>query len=106
MWAKISLTDHPRRALHRAAPNASQDSTVVVFNALGHKQVCRCEQLLLLKQQCAGGLPVNLLKANFVARAKLSEAMQVGGNHVGNLRIAAGGLLLYKQDDGQAASGN
>ncbi len=30
--------------------NASQDSADVVFNALEHKQVWRCEQLLLLKQ--------------------------------------------------------
>ena len=30
--------------------NASQDSTDVVFSALAHKQVWRCEQLLLLKQ--------------------------------------------------------
>ena len=30
--------------------NASQDSTDVVFNALEHKQVWRCQQMLLLKQ--------------------------------------------------------
>ncbi len=30
--------------------NASQDSADVVFNALGHKQVWRCQQFLLLKQ--------------------------------------------------------
>jgi hypothetical protein len=30
--------------------NASQDSTDAVFNVLEHKQVWRCEQLLLLKQ--------------------------------------------------------
>ena len=86
--------------------NASQDSTDVVFNALEHKQVWRCEQLLLLKQQGARRVPINAFKANFVARAKLSQAVQVGGNHVGNLRIAAGGLLFHKKDDRQARGGN
>src|SRR5260370_24567988 len=73
--------------------NASQDSTDVVFNALAHKQVWRCEQLLLLEQQGACSVPINAFKSNLVARAKLAEAVQVGGNHVGNLRIAAGRLL-------------
>src|ERR1700693_2516543 len=73
---------------------------------LEHKQVWRREQLLLLQQQGAGRVPVNEFKANLVARAKLSEAVQVGGNHVGNLRIAPGGLLLHKQDDRLASGGN
>ena len=76
--------------------NASQGSTDVVFNALGHKQVRRCQQLLLLEQECAGGVPVDVLETNLVARAKLSEAVQVGGNHVGDLCIAAGGLLFHE----------
>src|SRR5260370_5436372 len=79
--------------------NASQGSADVVFNALEHKQVWRCEQLLLLKQQGAGLLPVNAFKANLVARTKLSQAVQVGGNHVRNLRIASGGLLFHNHDD-------
>src|SRR5260370_5361985 len=86
--------------------NASQDSADVVFNALEHKQAWRCEQLLLLKQQGAGRVPIDAFKSNLVARAKLSQAVQVGGNDVGDLRIAAGGLLFHKQDDGQAACGN
>jgi hypothetical protein len=55
--------------------NASQDSTDVVFNALEHKQVWRCEQLLLLLQQGAGRVPINAFKSNLVARAKLPQAV-------------------------------
>ncbi len=56
--------------------NASQDSADVVFNALGHKQVWRCEQFLLLQQQGACGLPVNLPKANLADALKLALQYQ------------------------------
>jgi len=55
--------------------NASQDPADVVFSALGHKQISRCEQLLLLQQQGAGRVPVDAFKAKLVARAKLSQAV-------------------------------
>jgi hypothetical protein len=86
--------------------DASQDPTDVVFGALEHKQAWRCQQLLLLKQQGAGRVPVDAFQSNLVARAKLSDAVQVSGNHVRNLRIASGGLLFHKQDDRQASGGN
>ncbi len=38
--------------------------------------------MLLLEQQGASRVPVNFRKANVVARAKLSEAVQIGGNQV------------------------
>src|SRR5260370_16404622 len=68
--------------------NASQDSANVVYNALEHKQVWRCEQFLLLQQQGARSVPIDAFKSNLVARTKLSQAVQVLGNDVGTLPIS------------------
>ena len=65
----------PRFRREGFGTNASQDPTDVVFSALGHKQISRCEQLLLLQQQGAGRVPVDAFKAKLVARAKLSQAV-------------------------------
>src|SRR5215470_19633156 len=71
-----------------------------------YQQIWRGKQGLLLQQQSACSAPIDRLEADFVARAELAKAMKVCGNHVGDFRIAARGLLLDKQDDGLAAGGD
>src|SRR5262249_7050554 len=60
------------------------------------------KQAFLLDQCTSCLVPSHLLEADFVARAKLAEAVEVSGDHVGDLRISAGGLLLNEENNRQA----
>ena len=80
------------------------------YNALEHKQVWRCKQLLLLQQQGACGLPVNLFKSNlvgsFVSGREFIRAAD--GNFVSGHEFirAADGSFVSGHEFIRAADGN
>src|SRR5579885_2057689 len=62
----------------------------------------RMEPLLLLAQQGERLFEGDAFEADLVARAKLADRVHVGGNDVGDLGVAAGGLVLDEEEDGAA----
>ena len=63
------------------------------------KQIIRPEQPLLLQEKFSRCFPRDQLEADFVARAKLPKAAEVGRDYVGDFGVAAGGLLFDERLD-------
>src|SRR5207249_4782228 len=64
------------------------------------------EPLLLIAHQFYCAFQGNSLKADAVAGAELAELPEIGGDDVGGLGVAAGGLVFDEEDDGLAVGGD
>jgi hypothetical protein len=57
------------------------------------------QERLPVAQRLVGLRQRDLLEPHLVARAQLSDAVQVGGYHARDLGVAAGGLVLHERED-------
>ena len=60
----------------------------------------------LIQQGLLGLLDGDLFKSHLVSGLQLAQAAEVGGDHVGDLGVAAGGLPVGPHDDGLARGGH
>src|SRR5690348_13736536 len=80
------------------------------------KSVCHCwrlislrqlsNQFLLLQVEFAGVLKSDLFEGDGGAGAELADVVMIDGGDAGDLRIAAGGLLVDEEEDGLARVGD
>src|SRR5215470_7890752 len=82
-----------------SSPMSQLRSMLFLFRSVISEQSPRPEKPLLFEKSGARYPPTHSFEANFVARPQLPEAVKIRGNHVGDLRISPGSLLLDEENN-------